>query len=198
MTRLTSRHEDKVQAVFERLNTLCLRCWFSRLWFMEMKYSAVWSWRPLLSPISPSMMYLQKLEVKEHLLTFPTYSGSSLPLAVLGLILHLEVYWVAEVSCLSLVYTFLRIGPYVLSAHLAWRGLTQTNGAIHSLIILGIFAFGRGCGASFKKEEEKTVRCCQLCFPKGLIRKYVVRICSAFLWFDQEYPGGMSGAIWKG
>lgn len=43
-------------------------------------------------PLHPSRMYLWELEVKEHFLTFPTYSGSSLHLAVLGLILHLEVY----------------------------------------------------------------------------------------------------------
>ena len=155
MTRLTSRHEDKVQAVFERLNTHCLRRWFSRVWSVEMKYSAVWSWRPLLSTVSPSRMYLQESEVKERFLTFPTYSGPSPHLAVFGLILHLEVYWFAEISCLFVVYTLLRIGTYVLSAHLAWRGLTQTNGAIHSLIILGTLAFGRGCGASFKKEERR-------------------------------------------
>jgi len=29
------------------------------------------------------------------------------------------------------------------------------NDAIHSLIILGILAFGRGCGASFKKEGRR-------------------------------------------
>lgn len=53
------------------------------------------------------------------------------------------------------MYTSLRKGPYVLSAPLAQIGLTRMNDAIHSLIILGILAFGRGCGASFKKEGRR-------------------------------------------
>lgn len=110
----------------------------------------------LSSPLYPLPgCFYRNWRFKEHFLTFLTYSGSSPCLALLGLILHLEVYWFAEISCLFLVYTLLRRGPYVLSAQLAWRGLTQMNGAIHSLIILGILAFGRGYGSSFKKEERR-------------------------------------------
>lgn len=179
--------------MFERLNSL---------WGADLPDCGPWRWSTVLysigdlSTLSSSRMYLQELEVKEHFSTSSTWSSSSLHLAVFGLILHLEVYWFAEISHLLLVCTSLRVGPYVLSAYLVWRGLTQRNGAIHSLIIFGILEFGRGCEASLKKKkEEKTARCCQLCFPKRFIRKYAVRICSAFLWFDQEYPGGMSEAI---
>lgn len=45
------------------------------------------------------------------------------------------------------------------------------NGAIHSLIILGILAFGRGYGSSFKKEErrKKMYDAVSSAFLKGLL-----------------------------